>query len=410
VTLHAHLVVRHDAPPARRNAAGRERRPFTLDLMLAAEAGRTVALLGPNGAGKTTALRALAGLRPLDGGRVQLDGRLLEEPAAGVRVATERRPIGVVFQDYLLFGHLSALENVAFGLRARGADRHTARRHAARWLATLGLAEHAASRPAALSGGQAQRVALARAMITEPRLLLLDEPLAALDAGTRVTVRAELRRQLDGYPGVALLVTHDPLDAMVLADRLVVVEHGRVVQEGSPAQVAQHPRTGYVARLVGLNLYRGVAAGDTVELDRGGRLTVAVPDTATPDTATPEIAGPDTGPPDSAVTDPQVVSGVWCSDPISRSRTHVLVAFPPAAVALHTERPRGSARNVWRVRVTGLEQHGGTIRLQLAALQQAGPPDVLADVTPAAVAELRLVPGAALWAALKATEIRTYPA
>jgi molybdate transport system ATP-binding protein len=337
---------------------------FALDVPLQAQPGRTVALLGPNGAGKTTALRALAGLQPLSAGRIELDGRVLDDPGEGVLVAPEHRAIAVVFQDYLLFGHLSVLENVAFGLRARGMDRHSARRRAAEWLARVGLAEHATDRPRALSGGQAQRVALARAMVTEPRLLLLDEPLAALDAATRVSVRAELRRHLAGHPGATLLVTHDPLDAMVLADHLVVLEGGHVVQHGTPADVARHPRTDYVARLVGLNLYRGVAAATTVTLDGGGVLTTASP-----------AAG------------------------------RVLVAFPPSAVGLHTERPHGSARNAWPVRVVGLEQHGSTARLELA-----GPPDVLSDVTPAAVAELRLAPGASLWAALKATEIRTYPA
>ena len=337
---------------------------FVLDVPLDADAGHTVALLGPNGAGKTTALRALAGLRPLSTGRIELDGVVLDDPGARVLVAPEHRPIAVVFQDYLLFGHLSVLENVAFGLRARGLDRHAARRRAADWLALVGLAEQAGARPRELSGGQAQRVALARAMVTEPRLLLLDEPLAALDAGTRVSVRAELRRRLAGYPGIALMVTHDPLDAMVLADRLVVLEGGRVAQHGSPAEVARHPRTDYVARLVGLNLYRGTASGTTVTLGGGGVLTTASP-----------ASGP------------------------------VLVAFAPNAVGLHTERPHGSPRNAWPVRVVSLEQHAGTTRLQLA-----GPPDVLSDVTPAAVAELRLAPGAPLWAALKATEIRTYPA
>jgi molybdate transport system ATP-binding protein len=336
-----------------------------LDVAFEVASGEVVAVLGPNGAGKTTLLRVLTGLLPLRAGRVSLHGETLEDPERGLRVPPERRAIGVVFSDYLLFPHLSALENVAFGLRARGVDRRTARRRAADWLARVGLADHAASRPRALSGGQAQRVALARAMITQPRLLLLDEPLAALDAGTRVSVRAELRRELAGYPGVALLVTHDPLDAMVLADRLVILEDGRAVQQGTPTEVAQHPLTEYVARLVGLNLYRGVASGTVVVLDGGGgRLTTAS-----------TTSGP------------------------------VLVAFPPTAVGLHTERPHGSARNAWPVRVASLEQHGGTARLQLD-----GPPDVLADVTPAAVAELGLVPGAALWAAVKATEIRTYTA
>ncbi|GAA1354618.1 ABC transporter ATP-binding protein [Saccharothrix algeriensis] len=336
---------------------------FRLDLDLTVEPGEVVALLGPNGAGKTTALRALAGLQPLTAGHVRLDGEPWDEPPATF-VPVERRPIGVVFQDHLLFGHLSALENVAFGPRARGARRTAARALARRWLDRVGLAEHADAKPRALSGGQAQRVALARALATGPRLLLLDEPLAALDASTRLAVRAELGRHLADFPGHTLLVTHDPLDAMVLADRLVIVEGGREVQQGPPGEVARHPRTPYVANLVGLNLHRGEAAGATVTLAGGGVLTVAGPATGT-----------------------------------------VHVAFPPSAVSLHPGPPAGSPRNAWQVTVTDVEQHAHTTRLRLA-----GPPAVLADITTAALADLRVRPGDRLWAALEATEIRTYPA
>jgi molybdate transport system ATP-binding protein len=324
-----------------------------------------VALLGPNGAGKTTALRALAGLVPLTDGAVRLDDDSWDVPP-GVFVPTEHRPIGVVFQDYLLFNHMTALDNVAFGLRARGADRTTARATARQWLDQVGLADHVHVKPRALSGGQAQRVALARALATDPRLLLLDEPLAALDASTRVHIRAELGRHLADYPGHTLLVTHDPLDAMVLADHLVIIEHGAVVQQGPPAQVARQPRTGYVAQLVGLNLYRGAARGTVVALDSdsgGGELTVAEPATG-----------------------------------------QVHVAFPPTAVSLHPEPPTGSPRNSWPVTVVHIEQHAHTVRVRLD-----GTPPVLADVTPATVAELHLSPGTPLWASVKATETTTYP-
>jgi molybdate transport system ATP-binding protein len=244
VGLDAHLVV--------------DRGSFRLDVALTAAPGDVVALLGPNGAGKTTALRALAGLTPLTGGRLRLDGAALE------RTAPESRPVGVVFQDYLLFPHLTALDNVAFGPRCHGATKAEARAQAAEWLERMGLAEHAGAKPRRLSGGQAQRVALARALATNPRLLLLDEPLAALDARTRLEVRTQLRRHLAEFEAVAVLVTHDPLDAMVLADRLVVIEDGRIVQEGTPADIARHPRTDYIAHLVGLNLYKGRAEGHTV--------------------------------------------------------------------------------------------------------------------------------------------------
>src|SRR5215216_2248902 len=246
-----------------------------LEAELAVATGELVVLLGPNGAGKTTLLRALAGLVALERGRVVLDGAVLEDTAAGTWVPTERRPVGFVFQDYLLFPHLSALENVAFGLRARGLGRVEARRRAGAWLARVGLAEHAGSRPRALSGGQAQRVALARAMVAEPRLLLLDEPLAALDAATRTEVRRDLRRHLASFDGTRLLFTHDPLEAMALADRLIVLEGGRITQTGNPAQVSAQPRSRYVAELVGVNLYRGRADGAIVRLADGATLVTA---------------------------------------------------------------------------------------------------------------------------------------
>lgn len=336
---------------------------FQLDLDLTITPGEVVALLGPNGAGKTTVLRTLAGLLPLTQGRIQLDDRMWDDANAVFQPA-EQRPIGVVFQDYLLFAHLSALENVAFGLRARGTHRVAARAEAARWLDRVGLGSFAHARPRTLSGGQAQRVALARALATGPELLLLDEPLAALDAGTRLRVRSELGRHLHDYPGHTLLVTHDPLDAMVLADQLVIVEHGRVVQQGPPTEIARRPRTEYVAHLVGLNLYRGTADGSIVDLDEGGKLVLAAP-----------------------------VSG------------NVYVAFPPSAVSLHPEQPVGSQRNTWPVTVSGIEQHAHTTRVRLD-----GSPPVLADITTATIADLRLKPGDKLWAALKATETHTYPA
>jgi molybdate transport system ATP-binding protein len=337
---------------------------FRLDVQLHVSAGEVVALLGPNGAGKSTVLSCLAGLLPVDAGHVRLGQDIHDDPLAKVLVPPQSRGIGVVFQDYLLFPHLSALENVAFGLRSTGRPRREARQEAAAWLDRMGLGDLASARPAALSGGQAQRVALARALAPRPGLLLLDEPLAALDAGARALVRGELRRSLREFAGCTVLVTHDPLDAMVLADRVVVVEQGRVVQTGPPASVARAPRTAYVAGLVGLNLYRGVARSGRVGLDGGGELLAA--------------AAPD-GP--------------------------VLLTFAPSAVALHRSRPEGSARNAWPGRISGVEHHGASVRVAVDAR-----PPVLADVTTAAVAELDLVPGQEVWASVKATEVRADPA
>ncbi|MBL1076887.1 ABC transporter ATP-binding protein [Nocardia sp. 2] len=349
MTLHADLRV--------------ERGKFRLAVDMTVEPGEVVALLGPNGAGKSTALRALAGLLPLTDGRIAVADRIWDAPP-DVFLPAERREVGVVFQDYLLFHHLSALENVAFGLRARGVRRAEARSRAATWLDRVGLADHARSTPRALSGGQAQRVALARALATDPQLLLLDEPLAALDASTRLQVRADLAHHLRDYTGHTVLVTHDPLDAMVLADRLIILENGAVVQQGAPTEIARRPRSDYVANLVGLNLFRGTAEDGLVTVDSGGTLTVA-----------------------------------------DRTSGQVFLAFPPTAVSLHLDQPSGSPRNTWPVTVAGVEQHANTTRVRLD-----GSPAVLADITPAAVAELRLHPGMRLWAAVKATEIHSYPA
>src|SRR6185369_5578515 len=201
-----------------------DRGGFRLSLSVSVGPGEVVALLGPNGAGKTTALRALAGLVPLTDGSVRIAGSIMDDPGTETFVPAHRRSIGVVFQDYLLFPHLTARDNVAFGPRSHGATKADAQAIADRWLARVGLPDLARRKPRQLSGGQAQRVALARALAVDPALLLLDEPLAALDARTRLETRAQLHRHLAEHQGATLLVTHDPLDALVLADRLVILE------------------------------------------------------------------------------------------------------------------------------------------------------------------------------------------
>jgi molybdate transport system ATP-binding protein len=332
-----------------------------IDVDLAVEDGEVLAVLGPNGAGKSTLLRVLAGLLLPDGGRVVVDGTEVWDDGEQ-HLAAHRRSVGMVFQDLLLFPHLSVTENVAFGLRARGTARSHARAAAIAWLDRVGLAGFGDRKPGQLSGGQAQRAALARALAGDPRVLLLDEPLSALDARTRLTVRAELRRHLADYAGSAVLVTHDPVDAMALAGRVVVVEDGRVVQEGPPADVARRPRTDYVARLVGLSLLPGTGSGTAVRLDGGGVVAVAE-----------EVAGP------------------------------VFVAVRPESVALYPARPEGSPRNVWPVRVAGATPHGATVRCELD-----GEVPLIADVTATAFAELGLAPGSAVWASVKASEIAVY--
>ena len=325
--------------------------------------GRIVGLLGPNGAGKTTLLRILAGLLAPEEGRVVLDGRVLDDTATGEHVSPEARPVGVVFQNYLLFPHLSALENVAFGLRSRGVPKAEARARATQWLERVGLGEYGGSKPKQLSGGQSQRVALARALATEPRLLLLDEPLAALDASTRLETRRELRRQLDGYDGVRLLVTHDPMEAIALAERLIVVEGGRISQTGTPQEISERPRSRYVADLVGVNLFRGRAAGDEVHIGSGFRL---------------------------------VAPGAGHGE--------VFAVVHPHAVSLYRQPLVGTPRNVWEGTAETLDLEGERVRVRIG-----GPLPIVAEVTPAAVADLRLGEGGPVWVSVKATEVVVYP-
>jgi molybdate transport system ATP-binding protein len=340
---------------------------FELKLDLDIPAGEVVALLGPNGAGKSTALRIIAGLMQLHDGEVVCGAGVLADAATGLHLPPHQRPIGVVFQDYLLFPHLSVLENVAFGPIARGRSKDAARCEAERWLDRMGIEELAGAKPRALSGGQAQRVALARALATGPELLLLDEPLAALDARTRLLVRGELRRHLADFGGAALVVTHDAVDAAVLADRLVVIENGTLVQQGTPIEVARRPQTDYVARLVGLNLLAGLASEHRVLLDTGGSVQVAEP-----------------------------------------VRGAVYVAFRPSAVSLFTRRPDGSPRNLWPGRIATVEPHGDGVRIEVAEVPDRRS-SILAEVTPVAVAELRLRPDSQVWVSVKASEVEVYP-
>ena len=360
-----------DRPPGLTARVGLSLGRLDLDVQVAAEPGEVVALLGPNGAGKTTLLRTICGLQPLDRGRVSLGGVTLDDPLADVFVAPERRRLGVVFQHLALFDHMDATENVAFGPRAGGLRRGEARRRASSWLATLGLADVGHARPAELSGGQRQRVALARALATEPEALLLDEPLAALDVTTRQGVRVELRRHLVASGLPTLVVTHDPLDAHVLADRVVVVEAGRVVQEGTLAELGAHPRTNYVADLAGMNLLGGRLDGEMLTTPDGAEVCGTRSD--------PAVAGPSSGP--------------------------GLASVEPRAIALYREPPHGSPRNCWAVTVVDIDRRGDRVRVSLA-----GPPELTAEITRGALDDLALAPGDTLWAVAKATEVRLYPA
>lgn len=351
------------------------RRPgFSLNVDLTVRPGEVLAVLGPNGSGKSTLLSVLSGSLAPGSGRVRRGSQVWCDTDSGAWTPTHRRGVGLLAQDPMLFPHLSALDNVAFGPRADGRDRSEARETARRWLSEVDCEVYAERRPDRLSGGQAQRVALARALAADPALLLLDEPLAALDIDSAPAMRSLLHRVLRGQERPTVLVTHDVLDAVVLADQLIVLDRGRVVESGPTRAVLARPSTAFTARIAGLNLVGGVMAGGALvagEVAVSGRVVERVADGA-----------------------------------------QAAAVFAPAAVAVHRERPHGSPRNTIAVRVSGVEPRGDVVRLRAtaAAVPAGGEPSTLAaDVTPAAVAELGLGLGDEVWFAVKATEVAIHP-
>ncbi len=344
-----------------------------VDLSLHVAPGETLAIMGPNGAGKSTAVQMLAGLLKPDSGTATLDGRALFRLSPGTTwLPPHERGVGVLAQEPLLFPHLNVLDNVAFGPRSQGAGRRTSRETARRWLAEVDLVELSGRMPAELSGGQAQRVALARALATEPELLLLDEPMAALDVNSTPFLRSLLKRVLAGRR--AIIVTHDVLDALMLADRIIIMEAGRIVESGPTATVLSHPRSAFAASLAGLNVLTGSLSGATLLMSDGG-----------------QVAGQPVGSGAVGVSGDDAFGG-----------RDGLAAFPPSAVSVFLAPPAGSPRNVFKVAVDELEPQGGHIRVRAGKLA--------ADVSPAAVAELGLLPGIEVFFVVKAAEVLLYPA
>ncbi len=336
----------------------------SLDVSLRVDDQEVVAVLGPNGAGKSSMLQVVAGLLRPDRGSVRLHGRTLLDigrpGGKAVWVPPHDRGVALLAQEPLLFPHLTVFDNVAFGPRSRGVSRRQSAASAARWLGEVDALEYADRKPAQLSGGQAQRVAVARALATEPRLLLLDEPMAALDVQIAPSIRRMLRRVLTGRSSV--IVTHDVLDALLLADRVVVVESGRVVEQGQTADVLARPRSAFAAHIAGLNMVLGRLQGQAVHGDG------------------------------------VVVEGV--SEGPFEDHARAVAVFRPSAVGVHREPPGGSIRNVIPVTITELEPRGDLVRVRSAHLS--------ADVTPASAAALDLVPGLEALFAVKASEVVIY--
>ena len=343
---------------------------FRLEADLRLDAGETLVLVGESGAGKTTLLNLLAGLADPDSGRIEIGGRTYFDSAGAVSVPACERNVGYVFQDYALFPHLSVADNVAFGLRAQGRSRRDVQRPVAATLERLGIGALATARPASLSGGQQQRVALARALVLEAELLLLDEPLAALDLQTRREIRIELSDIVAAAPGVTVFVTHSPFEAMAFGERIAVVENGRVVQLGSRDDLLRHPRTRYVAELMGLNFFHGtvVSAKDGVAEVRTAHGALHVVDVG---------AGEE-----------------------------VFVAVDPRSITLHTEAPRATAQNLFAGVISEMVPEppfGESVRVILAS-----EPPLVAEITEHAARTMALQPGMRVYASFKAFAARAY--
>ena len=344
-----------------------------VEMEFSVAAGEVLAVLGPNGAGKSTALHVISGLVRPDRGMVRLGERVLTDTDAGIFVPTYARRVGLLLQDPLLFPHLSVAANVAFSPRLRRRGKAAARHAAQRWLEEVDAAQFADRKPRQLSGGQAQRVAIARALAGAPDVLLLDEPMAGLDVAAAAAIRTLLRRVLTSEGRAAVLVTHDVLDVLTLADRVMVIEGGRIAESGPVAEVLTAPRSGFGARIAGVNLINGTLDADGVLCTAAG---VRWRGTAAADRG---VAG-----------------------------QRAVAVFTPAAVAVFQDQPHGSPRNIVEITVAELDSRGATIRVR-AGGQPDGGPGLAADITADAAAELRVVPGMRLWFAVKAQEVSIHP-
>lgn len=332
---------------------------FMVDAAFDVSAGRTAALLGPNGAGKSTVVAVLAGIEPLNAGLIKLGDRVLDEPDSGVFVPPADRRIGVVFQEALLFRHMDVQQNIEFGPKSLKRNSDQSRRLIELWIDRLDLDHLRSRRPAELSGGETQRVAIARTMVTEPDLLILDEPLAAIDASARPRIRRILARSLHEFGGPAIVITHDPAEAFLLADDIFIIEDGRITQSGSPEDIRMKPATRYAADLAGVNMTTGTAAGGSVVV---GNHTLHISDS--------HVTG------------------------------EVVITIRPQAISLHRHKPEGSARNSWQTTVRRVESHGEIVRVATG-----GPLELTAEVTTSGASDVGVAVGETVWASIKATEI-----
>ncbi len=367
------------------------------DVQLEIGDSERVAVLGHNGSGKSTLLNLLAGTLKPDSGRAVLDGKVLFDIGDGRGVFTppSARGVAMLAQDPLLFPHMTVLQNAVFGPRAAGASRSDARERARKWLEAVGIEDLEGRRPSQISGGQAQRAAIARALAANPSMLLLDEPMAALDVAVAPALRRVLRDVLRAQ--ATMIVTHDLLDAVMLSQRVVVLEKGKVAEQGPTEDVLEHPTTPFAAGLAGLNLVRGTYQGGAVVTEDGTK-----------------VVGSQRGKTDYAKTDP---ASSYFVEGTTRVRNHddevaqvkngdsAAAVFPPTAVSVFLEPPHGSPQNNLRGVISELEPNQELVRVRMRIGEQL----LLADVTVQAVAQLDLHPGKEVVFSVKASAVTIYP-
>jgi molybdate transport system ATP-binding protein len=346
-----------------------EQRDAEFDITL--DDGDVLAVLGPNGAGKSTLLSLIAGLLRPDDGRISLGDTVVTDTAAGVFVPPHARGVAMLAQQALLFPHMSVSANVAYAPRCKGRSRSGARAIAQRWLEAVDAEHLADRRPAQLSGGQAQRVAVARALAAEPRVLLLDEPMSALDVAAAPAVRRLLRGILRADRRTAMIVTHDLLDALAIANKVIIVDRGRIVESGPVRDILTSPRSVFAARIAGVNLISGVVIEPGVIRTSWGAMV-------------------------SGMGDAEV-------------NTSAVGLFQPAAVSVHLDPPHASPRNVIPATIAEMDINGNTVRIR-SADQPDGSTGLAADITAAAVADLDLSPGQEVYLVVKAQEVQLLPA
>jgi molybdate transport system ATP-binding protein len=344
-------------------------REFPLEISFQVHPAETLVIIGPSGCGKTTTLNVIAGLVDPEEGRVSLQDQVLSDTNSGANVPTEKRSIGYVFQDFALFPHMSVGENVAYGLRARRRPKKQIPEKVDEVLRLLGITHLKQQRPEQLSGGERQRVALARAIACDAQILLLDEPLGSLDAQTRNRVRGELQRMLRVIGRIAIMVTHDYIDALTFGDQICVMDRGRLLQVGSREELLRHPKSRFVADLTGVNFFEGQISSAS----GNGLAQIWVGDSCL-----------------YAACEEKEMGGT-------------LVAFFPSEVSISREHPSGSPRNVFRSEVKEIIHMGDKVRLSLN-----GALSMCAEISANALDELELREGDTVYAALKATAIKTY--